>query len=225
MEQEGLVWVLSKVQGTRRGGSAVIRDLVCLWCATNEITRNCCLLTIQTQGFSPNSISQLSFFLSHANPSSSMEQQHKANCAGVFAWLTVSHAPRWSQKKKKKNNQPVLWFQSSPSSLLQVQANIGILFMSRNWASHNPPVNLTDSSISQVGLASLCQTPELGCPKCGLNNSLSRGGLHFYHLPFPPSLLPGAQSWPDHISFFPIQFHMDLPYNLCCTEVFLLVSS
>ena len=128
-------------------------------------------------------------------------------------------------RKKKKNNQPVLWFQFSPSSLLQVQANIGILFMSRNWASHNPPVNLTDSSISQVGLASLCQTPELGCPKCGLNNSLSRGGLHFYNLPFPPSLLPGAQSWPDHISFFSIQFHMDLSYNLCCTEVFLLVSS
>lgn len=110
MEQEGLVWVLSKAQGTGCGGSAVIRDLVCLWCATYEITRNCCLLTIQTQGFSPNSISQLSFFLSHANPSSSMEQQHKANCAGVFAWLRLSHAPRWSQKKKKKKQTTISQF-------------------------------------------------------------------------------------------------------------------
>lgn len=157
MEQEGLVWVLSKAQGT--GCEVQLSSET--WSASDVPPMKSPGIAasshIQTQGFSPNSISQLSFFLSHANPSSSMEKQHKANCAGVFAWLRLSHAPRWSQKKKKKkkkqnnNNQPVLWFQCSPSALLQVQANIGILLMSRNWASRNPPVNLTDSSISQVG--------------------------------------------------------------------------
>ena len=106
MEQEGPVWVLSKAQGTGCGGSAVIRDLVGLWCATYEIIRSCCLLTIQTQGFSPNSISQLSFFLSHANPSSSMEQQHKANCAGVL----TEPCNKVVTEKKKNNNTTISQF-------------------------------------------------------------------------------------------------------------------
>ena len=59
----------------------------------------------------------------------------------------------------------------------------------RIQASHSPPVGPT----SQGGSSSLCQTPGLGCPICGLNRSFPREGLHLYYLLFPLSPLPGAQ--------------------------------
>ena len=90
-------------------------------------------------------------------------------------------------------------------------------------ASHSPPAGPTGPPTSQGSSSSLCWTPGLGCPTCGLKNSLpGRISTHVISLVlWAPS--QGYRSWPDGVSSFPTQFR--LSYSLCCMGVFLLVSS
>ena len=71
------------------------------------------------------------------------------------------------------------------------------LLTSRATASHTPPINPTGLPTTWGSLSSLCWTPGLGGPICGLNHSPSKEALLPYHLPFPlgPLLKALVPTW------------------------------
>ena len=89
----------------------------------------------------------------------------------------------------------------SLSAQLWEQVSIHAL-MSGLQPSNSPPVSLTGPPTSQGGSSSLCCTPGLRHPICGLNHSPCREGLCPCNLPFPLSPLPGSQV-PTWLLVFP----------------------